>query len=453
MNANKIYKGMIKERNKLKYAILFLLLLLVSYYGFSQKVDTHAHLKSYRDLKIPKATEFKQAQKEQGQVCIDLIKAIDPNKSIDTLLSLFDINGKEWEEGIQIIKQFFLLEKQKNNKSNSTTLREISNAAIEEIGKLSIDSISSIKLNILQSKIEDVIRNRKNPEYPSSSTFRQIQTVIGAYLAEELVKARIIQINKNLISTPTPEPDSTPPSSNPIKQLETSLKDTEQKLKNRTIIGSALGGLLLLLSMILFFLLSKKANTERLNRKHGDLQQKFNALKSRGYFSTTTVTPPRNENQNIISDLKKRLDFVELELSRLPKKKSEPSKLQPAITNEVVVKQENRSSSSSRETMFSAPPNKNGTFFSRKLSSDLKTTEHTYQISIVNDQEATYSLVNNQAVMRIALNMPDDYILPAMEIKGDRNANRSQNVRSTEGKLKKEGDNWKIVEKGTFYYL
>ncbi len=97
-------------------------------------------------------------------------------------------------------------------------------------------------------------------------------------------------------------------------------------------------------------------------------------------------------------------------------------------------------------TLFSVAP-KNGFFFGRQLSEHFIARQHIYRIEIVDEERAFYYLVEDAATRQHAFNIPDNYILPAIEIDGIGRLSEASEITLEKGTLKKVGNNWQIVDK------
>ncbi|MEO0340210.1 MAG: hypothetical protein AAF242_13490, partial [Bacteroidota bacterium] len=96
---------------------------------------------------------------------------------------------------------------------------------------------------------------------------------------------------------------------------------------------------------------------------------------------------------------------------------------------------------------YSVAP-KNGFFFGRQLSKEFIARQHIYRIEIVDEERAFYYLVEDAATQQHAFNIPDNYILPAMEVEGVGRLSEAVDFSLKKGKLKKAGHNWQIIDKG-----
>ncbi|MEL6944682.1 MAG: hypothetical protein AAFO82_18655, partial [Bacteroidota bacterium] len=101
-------------------------------------------------------------------------------------------------------------------------------------------------------------------------------------------------------------------------------------------------------------------------------------------------------------------------------------------------------------------PKDNGLFYSKHFSESHIKTETVYQIFVdgnSDNRNAVYSIVKDPKTREIAKNAPNDYLLPAMELKGKGDIKTAKHMEVIkEGSLVKDGNNWRIKEKGILYY-
>ena len=150
-------------------------------------------------------------------------------------------------------------------------------------------------------------------------------------------------------------------------------------------------------------------------------------------LSTPPTTTPRP--QQIEFEIQKEEEEDFLELPALPQKDS--STPPPA-----------------QYIWYASSPQK-GLFYGRRLEIGFVAKQTVYKIIIdkVNPKLATFTLVEDEATVRLAMNIPDSYILPAMELHGPGKLAEAQEIGPVEpGKLEKEGENWRIVKKGVLHY-
>ncbi|MEO0340211.1 MAG: hypothetical protein AAF242_13495 [Bacteroidota bacterium] len=147
---------------------------------------------------------------------------------------------------------------------------------------------------------------------------------------------------------------------------------------------------------------------------------------------TTTPLPQQIEFE-IQKEKEEEEDF--LELPTLPKKDS------PIATPTQYI-------------WYASSPQK-GLFYGRRLETGFVAKQTVYKIIIdkAKPKQATFTLVDDEATVRLAMNIPDSYILPAMELHGPGKLAEAQEIGPVEpGKLEKEGENWRIVKKGVLHY-
>lgn len=103
---------------------------------------------------------------------------------------------------------------------------------------------------------------------------------------------------------------------------------------------------------------------------------------------------------------------------------------------------------------YASSPQK-GVFYGRRLENGFISKQTVYKIMVDKDKpaQASFTLVTDEATIRLALNILDSYILPAMELRGPGKIADATDIGPVEpGILQKEGENWKIVKKGVLHY-
>lgn len=95
---------------------------------------------------------------------------------------------------------------------------------------------------------------------------------------------------------------------------------------------------------------------------------------------------------------------------------------------------------------FYAPPPKNEIFYHSKLKA--REIDNSFYIVNINDSgEATYQLNPSQVFVDKAINMPDYFILPAVEVASGDLYNASKFETISPGTLKREDNYWRITRK------
>lgn len=103
---------------------------------------------------------------------------------------------------------------------------------------------------------------------------------------------------------------------------------------------------------------------------------------------------------------------------------------------------------------YASSPQK-GIFYGKRLESGFIPKQTVYKITIDKDEpdHATFTMVTHEPTIRLALNILDSYVLPAMDLEGPGNLEDATDIGPVEaGELKKEGDDWFIVKKGVLHY-
>lgn len=107
-----------------------------------------------------------------------------------------------------------------------------------------------------------------------------------------------------------------------------------------------------------------------------------------------------------------------------------------------------------QQIWYASSPQK-GLFYGRRLEDKFMPRQTVYKITVdaYDPNRATFTLVEDEDTIRLALNIPDSYIAPAMDLKGEGKVSESRDIGPIEaGLLEKEGENWKIVKKGVLHY-
>ncbi|GAB5554935.1 MAG: hypothetical protein Sapg2KO_45260 [Saprospiraceae bacterium] len=147
------------------------------------------------------------------------------------------------------------------------------------------------------------------------------------------------------------------------------------------------------------------------------------------------------------ADLENRLKAVEDLKAEQASEEEVPETLSKEATSAVPV----QAVAKKIQTMYSVAP-KNGIFFLRQLSETFKAREHIYRIEVLDETRAYYYLVDDSATRQHAFNIPDSYILPAMELEGTGRLAEATQVDVQRGSLVKAGQNWQIEEKAVLNY-
>ncbi len=119
-----------------------------------------------------------------------------------------------------------------------------------------------------------------------------------------------------------------------------------------------------------------------------------------------------------------------------------------------LAKKERPTSAPPQYIWYASSPQK-GLFYGRRLEPGFVAKQTVYKIIIdkTNPKIASFTLVDDEPTVRLAMNIPDSYILPAMELHGPGKIAEAQEIGPVEpGQLEKEGENWHIVKKGVLHY-
>jgi hypothetical protein len=96
-----------------------------------------------------------------------------------------------------------------------------------------------------------------------------------------------------------------------------------------------------------------------------------------------------------------------------------------------------------------------GIFRGQRLEPGFIPKQTVYKITIDKDnpEKASYTMVTHEPTIRLALNIMDSYILPAMDLSGPGNIMEATEIGPVEeGELKKVDEDWHIVRKGVLHY-
>ena len=96
-----------------------------------------------------------------------------------------------------------------------------------------------------------------------------------------------------------------------------------------------------------------------------------------------------------------------------------------------------------------------GVFRGQRLEPGFIPKQTVYKITVDKDnpEKASYTMVTHEPTIRLALNIMDSYIIPAMDLSGPGNIMEATEIGPVEeGKLKKVDKDWHIVRKGVLHY-
>lgn len=159
--------------------------------------------------------------------------------------------------------------------------------------------------------------------------------------------------------------------------------------------------------------------------------------------------------QNKISPLLQQINSLEATIKDLREKQQEAS-METIVVEKAVLEEQAKEPSKqavpvvTTKTFYSAQPNK-GVFYHKKMGDKLNTSLHIYELILdMAAGEGEYKLINNPAVQSRAFNLQDTILNPAMDIigSGEIKAIKSQ----TPGKLLKDNQNWRIIERAKLEY-
>lgn len=110
---------------------------------------------------------------------------------------------------------------------------------------------------------------------------------------------------------------------------------------------------------------------------------------------------------------------------------------------------------SPKQYIYYASSPQQGVFKGGRLEHGFIPKQTVYKITIdkENPEQASYTMVTHEPTIRLALNILDSYILPAMELRGPGDILQATNIGPVEaGELKKVDNDWHIVQKGVLHY-
>ena len=154
--------------------------------------------------------------------------------------------------------------------------------------------------------------------------------------------------------------------------------------------------------------------------------------------------------QATINELKTQQKTIKEQLEQLQKEKSETKVIEQTEFVEAD-RAINKEEPGPIRTWYSVAP-KNGIFFARQLVEEFKPREHIYRIEVLDEARAYYYLVDDNATRQHAFNIPDSYILPAMELDGNGRLAEANQIDIQRGSLIRAGNNWQIEEKAILNY-
>ena len=96
-----------------------------------------------------------------------------------------------------------------------------------------------------------------------------------------------------------------------------------------------------------------------------------------------------------------------------------------------------------------------GVFRGQRLEPGFIPKQTVYKITVDKDnpEKASYTMVTHEPTIRLALNIMDSYIIPAMDLSGPGNIMEATEIGPVEeGELKKVDKDWHIVRKGVLHY-
>lgn len=108
-----------------------------------------------------------------------------------------------------------------------------------------------------------------------------------------------------------------------------------------------------------------------------------------------------------------------------------------------------------QQFIYYASSPQRGIFYGKRLESGFIPKQTVYKIMVdkENPNHATFTMVTHEPTIRLALNILDSYVLPAMDLEGPGELEDATDIGPVEpGELKKEGEDWYIVKKGVLHF-
>lgn len=293
-------------------------------------------------------------------------------------------------------------------------------------------------LQLAQLKI-DLTKVRQTNSSDESVGFAQAQTKIAALTARYLMQyfythpmatqstvwRNYLQGKATAANTPT------------LDQVAAVPENNWQRLQNRVnlLLGLSLG-LLAGLVYLFFTKVSKKQYgsgpdfyTKDFEKNILPLQERMQALSTQQKALAEQLKEHNSAAIALPTSATSQLDQVEIKETSPPREES----------------------ASINRTFYTVAP-KNGVFFVRQLVANFKPREHIYRIEVLDEDHAYYYLVEDTATRQHAFNIPDSYILPAMELEGTGRLAEASQIEVQRGTLKRAGNNWQIEEKAVLNY-
>lgn len=108
-----------------------------------------------------------------------------------------------------------------------------------------------------------------------------------------------------------------------------------------------------------------------------------------------------------------------------------------------------------RQFIYYASSPQQGVFKAERLEQGFIPKQTVYKITVdkADPEKASYTMVTHEPTIRLALNILDSYVLPAMELKGPGDIMEATDIGPVQaGELKKVDKDWHIVKKGVLHF-
>ena len=212
--------------------------------------------------------------------------------------------------------------------------------------------------------------------------------------------------------------------------------------KNFYLSSIIIGVLLLTLFFFMFEFIRRFSKKKDNSNKEGSSPATENTNSEEDAISNHPLIIRILENQK---KLEKKVDEL-FELLQKNNSSSEKNTITPATDAEIIAQKQTLKQTTLPSTYFSAPPRQT-LFLTNKLSSKFIPKEHLYIIKVLDNDNASFDLVDDPESRKIGLKMSDNFLLNAVKVVGEGDLVNAKVIWTTPGHLKKDGLNWRIVDK------
>ncbi len=384
----------------------------------------------------------------------------------------FDGDGEKLDPGYNIVEKMLKYEGKIENLNYHKSLHIIDKEAIKGLQDLDFGGLKELRLQ------DSIAIGGDTKNAPVEKTFPKQQIIIAANVARYIL--REIHKNADLINSPKwkellmrPDPPDIRKLAADVEVLKKKLEEPDSKAENlnRLIYAvAALAGMLVLIGALLWrFYYKFQKHRRKIKDQANGLKSEVNSLKINNTNSQTkqSIGSSTNEKRSTqvskslqISQLNSEIEILKKQISELDQKvkdkgnndrRSQGGGQSSAYAGHVQRSGNSADDSKYTDHFFAAAPI-NEYFYGRSLSNDFRPKEHIYKILVIDGNSADYTLTDNKESQKYAFNIPQDYIQPAMEMKGNGRLQDATKIKVEKGKLTKEGDNWRITQKAIIEY-